>query len=360
MRTSPIAVAVVFAGIATVLLPLAAHAQRGEKENPGGRPVKQVCPRYPRFKIHGRILARVAGSDKVSLDTGANRWLEKGTVFEVLVRDRLARKGWIRVDRVEPNLNLARASILSETDRHDPIAAEDRIRNPFVRRELERGPSFALVGERFGPWNQAQARRMIELAGAEVHPRVLPLDYVIVDPEVVSDFRTVQGEAERARANAHDEQLARVKLFLNEPLAFDDLALFLRDRLSLKERPITASVDGVNRELNALMLSLNTSRRPRKGMRFKIYRGDRCLGDVRVEVVHRGFCYATILRIEAGARIRRGDPAVCDSLDEETAALLQRLDLPPLPRKKPARPAAPPPRAAGEKDREIERKRERK
>jgi hypothetical protein len=349
MRTSPIAVAVVLAGIATVLLPLAAHAQRGEKENPGGRPAKQVCPHYPRFNVHGRILARVAGSDKVTIDTGANQWLEKDNLFEVLVRGTLARKSWIRVDQVK--IDFARATILSEIDGHDPIAAEDRIRNPFVRRELERGPSFAFLGKRFGPWDQAQTRRMIELAGAEVHSRAQPLTrYFVFDLSLRKEDMTVQD----------DEQFGLIKLFRIDGMAFEHLALFLRDRLSLKERPIRASVEGVNHELNTLMLSLTTSRRPRKGMRFKIYRNDRILGDVRVEVVHRGFCYTTILWIAPGARLRRLDRAVCDTLDEESAALLQRLDLPPLTKKKPARPDGEPTRPPSEKDREIKRKRERK
>jgi len=330
---SRIASAVILSGMATMMaLPLAAHAQRGKKESPGGGPAVHVCRHPPRLPItHGRILARVTHTDEVSIDTGVNQWLEKGTLFEVLVRDRLARKGWIRVDQVEPNLNWARATVLSESDRYAPIEAGDPIRNPFVRRELKRGPSFALVGERFGPWNRAQTRRMIELAGAV---RVQPLRaYVIIDPAVESEFRTVQGDEERARAASDDEQLDLVKLFGTERLAFDHLALFLRDRLSLKERPITASVHGVNRELNTLMLSLNGSRRPRKGMRFKIHRGERSLGEVRVDAVHRGFCYATIIRIEEGAQIRRLDRAVCDTLDDESAALLQRLDLPPLPKK---------------------------
>jgi len=345
-------------GLATVMLvPLAAHTQEGDRSQAA------VVRHPPRFGFKsGEILARVAGTDKVYIERCAKRGLEKGTLFEVWTRPekarRLVRKGWIRVDRVKEQLT--RATILSVTDRFDPIAAGDRIWNPFVLRELARRPSFALLGERFGPWNRAQARRMIELAGAEVHPLVTPATaYLVVDPATLSEIRTVQGEEERARAKAYDEQLGLAKLFTIEFLAFDYLAPFLRDRLSLKDRPVTASVDGVNPELNTLMLSMNSHRGARKGMRFKIHRDDRCLGDVRVDAVHRGFGYATVLRTEEGARIRRGDRAVCDTLEEETAALLGRIDLPPLtekePARKPARSAAPPTRPLSELEREIER-----
>ncbi len=146
--------------------------------------VKEVATHYASVRQNdgpdGRITARAAGGNTVWVNVGSRHGLKAGTQFEVFeyVKGNIPRrKGQIVIQEVEANQ--ARAALIAEVDRYDPVATGDNIRNPLF--ESNKTPKFYLLGDMTGRWSNQQTAAMIQDMGGEVVTEVSAnVDFVVV------------------------------------------------------------------------------------------------------------------------------------------------------------------------------------
>lgn len=146
--------------------------------------VKEVAKTYTSIVQNdgkdGMVTARAAGGTTVYIDVGSRHGLKTGTQFEVFeyVKGNIPRrKGQIVIQEVSPNS--ARAALIAETDRYDPVAQGDLIRNPLFERN--KSPKFYLLGDMTGRWSNQQTAAMISDMGGQVVTQVTPsVDFVVV------------------------------------------------------------------------------------------------------------------------------------------------------------------------------------
>jgi len=127
----------------------------------------------------GRIIARVAGSNKVYINIGARNGLKEGTQFETYILakgNQVVPKGNIIVQEVKAEYALA--AIQDELDRFDPVAEGDLIRNPLFASGQK--PKFFLMGDMTGRLSNQETEALIRKMGGEVVKKVTPATTFVV------------------------------------------------------------------------------------------------------------------------------------------------------------------------------------
>jgi hypothetical protein len=150
----------------------------------------------------GRIVARVAGSNKVYINIGARNGLKEGTTFETYVLakgNQVIPKGNIIVQEVKAEYSLA--AIQDELDRFDPVAEGDLIRNPLFASGQR--PKFFLMGDMTGRLTNQETEALIRKLGGEVVKKVTPATTFVV-------IGRKESENAQPFANRDDYQLAKL------------------------------------------------------------------------------------------------------------------------------------------------------